>query len=125
MLNTRLDGALLSRALSTIVEVFTLNTVIGPSEVLVGTAAASKLCDLSTATGSTSQVTIDNRAGFSIFWCYGTPTAPPGLTTSTGVELLANSFLTLDSIGGLCVWAISGTAQSSGSGTRVTGGYSV
>lgn len=125
MLNTRLDGALLSRALSTVVELSPLNTIIGPSEVLVGTASASKLCDLSTATGASAQVVINNRAAFSIFWCYGTPTAPAALTTGTGTELPSNGFLTLDDIGGLCVWAISGTAQSAGSGTRVTGGYEV
>jgi hypothetical protein len=121
-LHHRLDGdAATAPNLATVVKPAPLNTTIGPSEILVGTPV-TKLADLSSATSNSAQVTIQNRAAFSIFWCYGTPGTPTGLTTGTGVELPTNSFLSLDGIGGLCVWAISGTPQTSGSGTRVTAG---
>lgn len=122
MIHHRLDGdAATAPSVPDLVKVAPLNTTIGPSEILVGTPTPTKLADLSAATSSGAQVTIQNRSAFSIFWCYGTPGTPTALTTGTGVELPTNSFLTLDGIGGVCVWAISGTPQSAGSGTRVTG----
>ena len=124
MIHVRVDGSQISPNVPTLVESFPLNTVIGPSEILVGTATPTKLADLAAASGSDAQVVIANLASFQIFWGYGTPTAP-ALTTANGVPMPANSFLTLDGIGGLCVWAIAGTAQSAGSGCRVTGGYEV
>jgi hypothetical protein len=124
MIHVRVDGTQLNplptKTLS--VEIAALTRVIGPSEILVGTVAPTKLADLSTTNGGIgAQVVIANLAAFTIFWCYGTPTAP-ALTTANGVPLPSNAFLTLDAIGGLCIWAISGTAQSAGSGTRITGG---
>lgn len=122
MIHHRLDGdAATAPNLATITKQAALNTTIGPSEILVGTPV-TKLADFSSATSAAAQFTGQNKAAFSIFWGYGTP-GTPNLTTANGTELQTGAFLSLDGIGGLVIWAISGTAQTAGSGTRVSGGF--
>lgn len=107
------------------VNILPLNTVIGPSEVLIQTAADILLADLTdVATAAQSQVIIQNLGPNSIFIAYHSSAtgAGPGVTTANGVEITADSSLTLDQVGGMAIWGAVATAnQSSGNGTRVTG----
>src|SRR6266481_396155 len=96
-----------------------LTTPLTPSEILIGasgTGTPYKLVDLSANTTNEGQVTLQNKAAFSVFWGYGTP-GTPNLTTGNGIELLAGAYLILDNIGGAVIWGSSGTPQTAGSGT--------
>lgn len=100
-----------------------LNTLIGPAEFVQGTPNLStKIVDLSTSIEANAQATIYNRAGFEIFYGVGTPSGN-GLTTSNGISIPTLGYVTLDGLGGLCVWFVAGTPVTAGSGVRVAGGF--
>lgn len=121
MIHIAVDGSSQTINAASQVTIKPLATPIGPQEFLVGTGVV-KVADLSAASGAEAEVFIENKAAFAIFFCLGTP-GTPGLTTANGMDIPSTGFVTLDMIGGLCVWAVSGTVQTAGSGTRVTGGY--
>ncbi len=123
MIHVRVFPSGQSLTVTTSVALSPVTTPLTPSEILIGasgTGTPYKLADLSANTTNEAQVTLQNKAAFSVFWGYGTP-GTPNLTTGNGIELLAGAYLILDNIGGAVIWGSSGTPQTAGSGTRVTG----
>jgi hypothetical protein len=103
-----------------------LNLASVSTEVLALNGTPNVLISLLTAAFKSGVVIINNRAAFSIFWTLApSASVTPTLTTGTGIELPAASYVTLDNIGGMAIWMIAGTTQSAGSGTRVTSAYRV
>lgn len=125
MLRIELDGAAIVNTQVSRVSLTPLDSIIGPTEFSTGTpAAVTKIVDLSASPSGQGQVAFFNKAAFSLFWCYGLPSGvAPALTTANGIEIPSGGFVTLDLIGGLCVWYTTGTAMTAGQGLRVTGGY--
>lgn len=122
MIRIRLGGSALAQTLAQLVSLAPLTATIAPAETVVGTPP-SKIIDLSAASSAEGNVMVSNNASFNIFMCWGTPGTPNALSITTGVLFPANTFLTFDNVGGLCLWAISGTPQSAGSGVRSSGSY--
>jgi len=126
LIRVRIEGSSVPVSQATLVRLAPLNTVIGPTEFLGLAGTPTLIANLTSATEPQSAVTIENRSPFTIFWCYGvSATVTPTLTTANGIDLAAGSYLTLDAIGAMAVWQITGTTQTAGNGTRVTGGYRV
>jgi len=125
MIHYRLGSASSAFPISATANIEPLNTAIGPSEVLAGTPTPTLAADLTSAEGAQAEVTLQNLSNFVIFYALSGTPGPPALTTANGVQIPAGGYLTLDGIGGMAVWIISGTAQSAGSGTRVAGAFHV
>lgn len=100
-----------------------MTTAVPSAETVLTTAGgATKIADLTNAKSGKGVVTVYNRAAFEVFYTFGTPSGS-GLTTGNGVSIPANAYLAFDDIGGMCLWAITGTNMTAGSGLRVTSAY--
>ncbi len=107
-------------------QLLTINVTFGPTEALALNGTPTMIAQCISSVDVHGKIILNNRASFSVFWCLTTSTTvTPTLTTANGIELPAASYVTLDEVGGMALWQISGTTQSAGSGTRVTGGYRV
>lgn len=123
MLRIELDGAAIVNTQVTRVSLTPLDSVLTPTEFVLGTPnEQTKVADLTAAAGAEGPVILANLANFTIYYAPGTPSGS-GLTTGNGIPLYPQSYVTLDTIGGLTLWAVTGTAMTAGAGLRVTGGY--
>lgn len=104
-----------------------LRVSLGPEEILVGTPTPTLIADFTNVNRGEGVCVIQNKAGFDVYFCLwhgigsGTPSGTPPLTTGNGLPIPTLGYLTLDNIGGMAVWAIAGTPQVAGSGTRIIG----
>lgn len=123
MIHYRLGNASSAFPISALANIEPLNSALQATEFVVGTPAPTKIADLTAAEGAQGAVMAQNLSSFVIFYGLSDATVgTPALTTANGIQIPAGGYLVLDNIGGLSVWAISGTPQTAGSGTRVTGG---
>lgn len=101
-----------------------LDTRIGPTEFVNGTPNQTQLVlDYAAAASAIANAQLFNLSPFTIYYGFGTPTGDGGLTTANGMPLPANSYVTLDQIGGMSIWYTTGTPQTAGKGLRILGGY--
>ncbi len=120
MLRVRIGGSALTNTLAQSVSLAPLTAYTAATEFVLAAGVPTNVMNLSGMSSSRGSVCLCDRARVGIFVGWGSP-GTPHLTTGNGVTIPAGAYLTFDNMGGLSLWAISGTTMTAGSGLRTAG----